>query len=298
LYENTASVRPVRTACAILAASLAAVLAPGALAAPQGLGSTITVVKQGNGNGTVTSNPAGISCGSLCSATFPSGLLVRLTATPAAGSIFFGWNGGSCVGSGPCTVGTTADATIQAIFYTAGYPLEVDVRGSGRVTSNPAGIACPEACSYTFAAGTQVRLRADPVAGATFLGWGGECSGTGACTVAITRAQSVTARFSVANVEARIVSTRFRQNGPPGARRVLQVRLAAEARLARVVVRVRRGSVTLASTVARDVDGRTTVRLPIRNAIVPGPARLRVTFASAAGEQAAQTRTIRIPALR
>lgn len=277
----------------------AALLTPGALAAPEGLGNTITIEKRGNGSGTVTSSPAGIDCGQFCSATFPPGVLVRLTAAPASGSIFTGWNGGGCLGTGSCTTGTTAGGTIVATFSTAGYALTVRVRGSGRVASSPAGIACPAACNYTFASGTQVRLNADPRPGATFLGWDGECSGAGGCAVAITRAQSVTARFSVADVEAAIVSTRFRQNGRPGARRVLRVRIATGEALANIVVRVRRAGVTLASAVVRDVDrGTSVVRVPVRNAVVSGPARLRATFTSAAGARAAQTRAIRIPPLR
>ena len=35
----------------------------------------------GTGGGTVTSAPAGIDCGSTCSATFPAGTMVTLTAT-------------------------------------------------------------------------------------------------------------------------------------------------------------------------------------------------------------------------
>lgn len=291
--------RRTHVSVAILVALTAALLAPGAPADPHGLGNTITVEKRGNGSGTVTSSPAGISCGRFCSATFPPGVLVKLTATPAPGSTFTGWNGGGCVGTGSCTTGATAGGTIVATFSTAGYTLSVNVRGSGRVSSSPAGIACPARCDHTFASGTQVSLRARPRPGAEFLGWGGECSGRGGCVVAITRAQSVTARFSVANVEAAIVSTRFRQSGPPGARRVLRVRVEAGETLARIAVRVRRAGVTLASVVVRDVDrGTSVVRVPLRNAVAPGSARVHATFTSATGARATQSRAIRIPALR
>jgi len=45
---------------------------------------TLTVVK--TGNGTVTSSPAGINCGTTCSASFARNTTVTLTATPDAGS--------------------------------------------------------------------------------------------------------------------------------------------------------------------------------------------------------------------
>jgi hypothetical protein len=43
----------------------------------------LTVVK--TGSGTVTSSPAGIDCGSACSATFDDGATIVLTATPDSG---------------------------------------------------------------------------------------------------------------------------------------------------------------------------------------------------------------------
>jgi hypothetical protein len=50
-----------------------------------------------NGNGTVTSTPSGIDCGSVCEAEFDADTPVTLTATPASGSTFTGWSG-ACSG--------------------------------------------------------------------------------------------------------------------------------------------------------------------------------------------------------
>lgn len=44
--------------------------------------------------------------------------------------------------------------------------------------------------------GTSVPLQANAAAGYTFTGWGGQCSGTGACTVTMDQARSVTATFA------------------------------------------------------------------------------------------------------
>ncbi|HET7445871.1 MAG TPA: hypothetical protein VFJ57_14570, partial [Solirubrobacterales bacterium] len=57
----------------------------------------LTVSK--TGNGTVTSTPAGINCGSACEAEYNGGEEVELTPTPAAGSKFVKWTG-ACTGSG------------------------------------------------------------------------------------------------------------------------------------------------------------------------------------------------------
>ena len=72
--------------------------------------------KTGAGTGTVTSAPAGISCGTTCSAAFASGTAVTLTAAPATGSSFTGWSGGSCSGTGTCTVTLSAATTVSAAF--------------------------------------------------------------------------------------------------------------------------------------------------------------------------------------
>ena len=78
-------------------------------------GNDLTVVKDGTGSGKVTSSPAGISCGTACSATFNEGTVVTLTATPGAGSIFTGW-AGDCTGSGACSVPMDKDVTVTATF--------------------------------------------------------------------------------------------------------------------------------------------------------------------------------------
>jgi hypothetical protein len=78
--------------------------------------------------------------------------------------------------------------------------------GTGRVTSSPPGIDCGSdfygsgaTCSRPFAYLSQITLTANPdfVSGSTFTGWSGACSGTGACTVSMDDARSVTASFSL-----------------------------------------------------------------------------------------------------
>ena len=80
-------------------------------------GALLTVVKTGEGSGTVTSTPPGIDCGSDCSEVFPEGTEVTLTAVAEAGSTFEGWSGG-CTGTGECTITMNADTEVTASFST------------------------------------------------------------------------------------------------------------------------------------------------------------------------------------
>lgn len=80
---------------------------------------TLTVTKNGTGSGTVTSAPAGISCGSTCSSSFTQGTSVTLTAVGDTGSIFSGWSGGGCSGTGTCVVNLTNDTAVTATFTAA-----------------------------------------------------------------------------------------------------------------------------------------------------------------------------------
>jgi hypothetical protein len=90
------------------------------------------VLHGGNGAGSVSSAPAGISCGADCNETFANGAQVTLTATPAAGSTFTGW-AGDCTGTGPCQVSLTGPKTVIALFQLVSVGVNVG-RQSGAPT--------------------------------------------------------------------------------------------------------------------------------------------------------------------
>jgi DNA-binding beta-propeller fold protein YncE len=79
---------------------------------------TLSVIDTGSGAGTVTSNPPSINCPSTCSASFASGTMIALTASPAAGSIFTAWSG-ACSGTAACSVTMNAAESVTATFDTA-----------------------------------------------------------------------------------------------------------------------------------------------------------------------------------
>jgi len=94
----------------------------------------LTVSVQGGGAGTVLSSPAGISCGALCSAEFEEGTEIVLTATPASGSAFAGFEG-ACTGTDTCSFTLTDEAEVSAVFE----PLPTPVTPTALALDPPAG---------------------------------------------------------------------------------------------------------------------------------------------------------------
>lgn len=174
---------------------------------------TLQVTKNGTGSGTVTSSPSGISCGRTCSRSFSGGTTVTLTAVPASGSVFAGWSGGGCTGTGSCTVEIHNNLTVTASFDTsASAPppppppsgtftvsvTKVQNGGTGNVTSSPAGIDCGATCTASFASGSSITLFASPTTG-RFASWtGGPCAGSTnpSCTFTLAANTTATASFT------------------------------------------------------------------------------------------------------
>jgi phospholipase C len=150
------------------------------------------------GPGTVTSAPAGIDCPSTCTANFAKGTQVTLSENPGSGGYFGGWSGG-CTGA-TCSLTIAGTASVTANF-TTGDVVAVTLAGSGSgtVSSSPAGISCPGACSASFAPGTQVTLSETPSTNNSFNGWSGACTGTSPCALTLSAASSVTATFTPGN---------------------------------------------------------------------------------------------------
>ncbi len=96
------------------------------------------------GAGTVLSTPAGITCGSTCSAAFAAGSLVTLNAladSPTT-TAFTGWSG-ACSGVAACVVTMDAAKSVTATFTPIGPPsgtfaltITMDGAGGGSVISD------------------------------------------------------------------------------------------------------------------------------------------------------------------
>ena len=78
----------------------------------------------------------------------------------------------------------------------------MDGTGSGRVSSSPTGIICQKDCSESFEDGSEITLTASAYSGSLFTSWeGGACSGSGPCTISLTGDTTLTARFTLEDVQ-------------------------------------------------------------------------------------------------
>lgn len=141
----------------------------------------VTVTKAGSGSGTVTSSPAGINCGSVCSTQFAVGTSVTLTAAPAAGSVFASW-AGACSGTTlTCTLtpvvnnGNSVTATFNSsapgmALAVSPSPVSVTQGTSGTATVTVTrinGFANPVALTVNAPAGLTVAANPSSVTGTT-----------------------------------------------------------------------------------------------------------------------------------
>jgi hypothetical protein len=152
-----------------------------------------------SGEGSVSSNPSGISCEATCRASFEVGSTVTLTASAADGSTFVGWKGAGCRGTGVCVVNLDGPKLVNAAFRSVPTTFTLTVSiiedgGSGIVRSIPGGIGCPSSCSTSFRARQRVRLIARADSESDFYGFSGDCSGF-SCSLTMDRNRSVSARF-------------------------------------------------------------------------------------------------------
>jgi hypothetical protein len=72
------------------------------------------VTKAGTGGGTVSGT--GISCGTDCFETYPTGTAVELTATAGHGSVFGSWSNCSSPSGATCTMDMPSSKTVAATF--------------------------------------------------------------------------------------------------------------------------------------------------------------------------------------
>ncbi len=169
-----------------------------------------------NGKGTVSSTPAGISCGPACggaSAQFAAGSTVTLNASHDNGYAFSSFSGCTSMGT-TCQVAMTAPInSVTATFTPNNYAVNVSAGGTGFGSVTATGINCGNGatdCSENRPFDSVLTLTVTPAASSTFVGWGGACSGVSSTcdlTVSSTSGMTVTATFALKTYQVQITKT-------------------------------------------------------------------------------------------
>ena len=160
----------------------------------------IRLIPAGSGEGYVASVPAGLACGTSCSALFTG--RVALIATPDAGHFFTGW-GSLCGTDKVCVLPDVSDNLVLTPTFQPPTAKRIDVTFAGAAAGfvyivdaadNVPTIICTASCTTYVAAGDDVTLFG--YTPSTFAGWTGACTAaTHACglgTVVADRAVTVT----------------------------------------------------------------------------------------------------------
>jgi type VI secretion system protein ImpK len=100
----------------------------------------LIVAKAGSGSGTVTSTPAGIDCGTNCSATYAGATEVTLQAAPDPTSLFGGWSGDADCADG--VVVMTGKRACTATFDLKPPPPPSDDEMKRELAQRLAGLEC------------------------------------------------------------------------------------------------------------------------------------------------------------
>ncbi|MBK8049335.1 MAG: hypothetical protein IPK16_20790, partial [Anaerolineales bacterium] len=101
-------------------------------------GRPLTAHKDGNGAGTVTSDPAGLDCGATCTAEFLPNSVVTVTATPLISSTFTGWSGDASGATNPLVVTMNVTKAITATFTMKTFVITPTAGANGSITPNTA----------------------------------------------------------------------------------------------------------------------------------------------------------------
>ncbi|MFN7979077.1 MAG: BACON domain-containing carbohydrate-binding protein [Vicinamibacterales bacterium] len=130
-----------------------------------------TVAVGVSGAGTVTSFPAGISCGAACSMPVADGLISALIATPGSGSTFAGWSGPSDCADGVVT--DAASVSCVATFATCTYSLApVSTTGSPFGGSGQLAVTTAPGCPWAASrSDSWLSIDTSPHTGSQLLGY-------------------------------------------------------------------------------------------------------------------------------
>ncbi|MCA9973398.1 MAG: right-handed parallel beta-helix repeat-containing protein [Anaerolineales bacterium] len=118
---------------------------------------TLAISLVGTGQGTVLAaaetytGTATTTCMADCSRPYYDNTVVNLAATAVSGSVFVGWSGAGCGGSGTCQVDMTADQAVTAMFVSASLVVNSTADGGDAVPGDGACDAGGGVCTLRAA---------------------------------------------------------------------------------------------------------------------------------------------------
>jgi subtilisin family serine protease len=166
----------------------------------------LTLSYAGTGQARIVSSPAGIDCGTGCSAGFAPATVVTLTATPAGDTYLSDWGVPGCQYYVPtCTL--TMNADTSAVVSLAPKPtISVTLNGSGSVQASwwqpPPSmqqnvVKCSANCVIPVDPGVQVEFDVMPASGWSVASLQGDCTATATpCYLTLDSAKVVTVNFA------------------------------------------------------------------------------------------------------
>jgi hypothetical protein len=262
----------------------------------------VSVIRRGNGTGSIVSEPAGIACPPTCTASFPAGSTVTLVAVPDPASPFLSWKFGCSVSASDprrCTLAATNSPNWVGVALGAddaiGVPATLSVlfdvshEGEGAITGRE--LDCGGKCEHRYLFGTAEELRARPATGWRFTQWKGACGTAATCPLYIGPVTSVSARFTE-NLVPQLQSV---QATGRKARRKLTVRLSvrhsAQARL-----RLRRAGAARVLADRRYTlrGGANAVVLAVPARVRPGRFRLTISVSDGLGGGRTYVRALKV----
>ena len=124
---------------------------------------------------------------------YEAGTVVELTAEPADGWRFTGWDGDLEGTENPQSITVDSDKSITANFERRDYPLTIQIEGKGTVEEE---VVQAKTTDYPFE--TEVKLTANATDGWEFVGWQGDLEGDeNTQQITVDDAKTVTAVFEI-----------------------------------------------------------------------------------------------------
>jgi hypothetical protein len=131
------------------------------------------------------------------------------TGNPTSCTASGGWSGSKSTSGGSQTINNLTSSTsftlicdgvsqqVNVTVNSSNFSITVNKTVGGSVTSNDGNINCGTTCSANYTSGSSVTLTAHPNnSDWKFVGWTGDCTGSGVCSLTVSGNKSVNAIFT------------------------------------------------------------------------------------------------------